>query len=187
MDTITLHDYSFQRFIPSDVLQKAVKKMAGRISLDVKDKNPVFISILNGAFMFTADLMKHIQFNCYLSFVRLKSYESEHSSGTVTKLLGLDEDLSGKTVVILEDIIDTGATITYITGEIKKNNPSEIRTAAMFLKPGTYGGNIPVDYTGIELPDGFIVGYGLDYNGLGRNLKDIYKLKISGTEFVSGG
>jgi len=174
---IKLYDKTFQLFLRSEFIQQTVKKMADRITLDLKDQNPVFISVLNGAFIFTADLMRHLHFNCHVSFVKLSTYRNDSSTGTYKELIGLNEDITGRTVVITEDIIDTGATITFILEKIKKNNPAEIRTAALFLKPEACRTDIHADYIGLEVPNDFIVGYGLDYNGLGRNFKDVYKIE----------
>jgi hypoxanthine phosphoribosyltransferase len=177
MTQITLHDKIFSKYISSREITDAVKNVAGRISNDMNNENlPVFLSVLNGSFMFTSDLMKYIRFNCLLSFIKLSSYDGLSSKGTVRELIGLNFDLTGKTVIILEDIIDTGTTLEYLTGIISKHNPKQLKIATMLFKPETYTKNIKLDYTGIHVPNEFIVGYGLDYNGLGRNYPEIYKL-----------
>jgi hypoxanthine phosphoribosyltransferase len=177
MSQIKLYDKTFQLFILSESIQLTVKNMAEKITKDLKDKNPVFIGILNGAFMFTSDLIKHLRFDCNITFVKLSTYRNDSSTGKCQKLIGLNDDLSGRTVVITEDIIDTGFTIKCIYDEIKKNNPSEIRVASMFFKPDACKKSIHIDYVGMEVENEFIVGYGLDYNGLGRNYQDVYKIK----------
>jgi hypoxanthine phosphoribosyltransferase len=137
---------------------------------------PVFLSILNGSFMFTSDLMKYIQFNCSLSFIKVNSYDGLSSKGRVKELIGINHDLTGKTVIILEDIVDTGTTMEYLIDTISKHNPAQLKIATMLFKPDAYRKSIKLDYTGIEVPNDFIAGYGLDYNGLGRNYPEIYKL-----------
>jgi hypoxanthine phosphoribosyltransferase len=155
----------------------AVKDIAEHISNDMENEDtPVFLSILNGSFMFTSDLMKHIKFNCLLSFVKLSSYSGLASTGTVNELLGLNVDLTGKTVIILEDIVDTGVTLEHLVGTILKHKPKQLKIATMLFKPEAYKRNIKLDYVGISVPNEFIVGYGLDYNELGRNYPKIYKL-----------
>jgi hypoxanthine phosphoribosyltransferase len=177
MTQITLHDRIFGKYISSREIANAVKDVAERINNDMKNETlPVFLSILNGSFMFTADLMKHIQFNCTLNFIKLSSYDGLSSQGTVKELIGLNLDLRDKTVIILEDIVDTGTTLEYLTDTISKHNPKQLKIATMLFKPEAYRKNIKLDYTGIHIPNEFITGYGLDYNGLGRNYPEIYKL-----------
>jgi hypoxanthine phosphoribosyltransferase len=177
MAQITLHDKIFRKYISSREILSAVKNVAECINNDMKNENlPVFLSILNGSFMFTSDLMKHIKFNCLLSFIKLSSYDGLSSQGTIRELIGLNFDLTGKTVIILEDIVDTGVTIEYLVNTISKHKPKQLKIATMLLKSEAYGKDIKLDYTGIHVPNEFIVGYGLDYNGLGRNNPEIYKL-----------
>lgn len=176
MNTLCLHDKKFEICIPSPDVQKAVDAIALRMNLELCDKNPIFISILNGSFMFTSDLMKRLIFNCELSFIKLSSYKGLNSSGEINELVGLNENLENRMVVILEDIIDTGTTIAKTVEKLRSFHPSEIRIATLFLKPEIFKGNITLDYVGIEVPNKFIVGCGLDYNGLGRNYPDLYAL-----------
>jgi hypoxanthine phosphoribosyltransferase len=158
-------------------IEAAVKNVAGKINSDMKNVNlPVFLSVLNGSFMFTADLMKHIDFDCNLCFVKLKSYSGFSSAGSVNEIIGMDFDLAGKTVIILEDIVDTGATLEYLVDAVSKHRPGQLKVATMLFKPGIYDRNIVIDYAGLSVSNDFIVGYGLDYNGLGRNYPDIYRL-----------
>jgi hypoxanthine phosphoribosyltransferase len=176
MEQITLYDKIFSKYISSQEIIAAVKAVAERINNDMKNEDlPVFLSVLNGAFMFTADLMKHIRFDCLLSFVKLSSYDGL-SQGTIKELIGLNHDLKGKTVIILEDIVDTGVTIEHLVGALSKHEPKQLKIATMLFKPEAYGKDLKLDYTGIHVPNDFIAGYGLDYNGLGRNYPDIYKL-----------
>jgi hypoxanthine phosphoribosyltransferase len=177
MARITLYDEIFSKYISSHEIKTAVENMAERINDDMKSEDlPVFLSILNGSFMFTADLMKYIKFDCLLSFIKLSSYEGLSSQRTVKELIGLNHDLTGKTVIILEDIVDTGTTLEYLVGTISKHNPKQLKIATMLFKPEAYVKDIKLDYTGIHIPNAFIVGYGLDYNGLGRNYPEIYKI-----------
>lgn len=177
MTQITLHDKVFSKYISSGEILDAVKNIAECINNDIKNEElPVFLSILNGSFMFTSDLMKYINFDCLLSFIKLSSYDGLSSKGEIKELIGLNFDLTGKTVVILEDIIDTGVTVEHLVGVISKYKPKQLKIATMLFKPEAYAKDIKLDYTGILVPNEFIVGYGLDYNGLGRNYPDIYKL-----------
>ncbi|MDR1583946.1 MAG: hypoxanthine phosphoribosyltransferase [Prevotellaceae bacterium] len=177
MTQITLQDKIFNQYISAQEIEAAVKNIAERINNDLKNEYlPVFLSILNGAFMFTSDLMKNIQFDCMLSFVKLSSYDGLSSKGTINELIGLNFDLTGKTVILLEDIVDTGVTLEHLVHTISKYNPKQLKIAAMLFKPEAYSKDIKLDYTGIHVSNEFIVGYGLDYNGLGRNYPEIYKL-----------
>jgi hypoxanthine phosphoribosyltransferase len=177
MTQITLYDKIFSKYISTQQIHNAVKDVAERINHDMKNEDlPVFLSILNGAFMFTSDLMKHIKFDCSLSFVKLSSYDGLSSQGTVRKLIGLNHALRDKTVIVLEDIVDTGATVEHLINTISQYQPKQLKIATMLFKPEAYGKDIILDYIGILVPNEFIVGYGLDYNGLGRNYPEIYKL-----------
>ncbi|MFW5943797.1 MAG: hypoxanthine phosphoribosyltransferase [Bacteroidota bacterium] len=176
MNTIRIKDKEFQISIPYDSIYKAVKKIADRINEDYKNKEtPVFLSILNGAFMFTADLFKELNINSYLSFVKFASYQGTSSSGEVKELIGINENLEGKNVIVLEDIVDSGLTIRQVTDAVESLQPKEMRVATLFLKPEIFNGEITLDYVGMKVPNDFIIGYGLDYEGLGRNYRDIYK------------
>jgi adenylate kinase len=171
---IKLLDKEFELTIPSKRIQDAVQDIADEINAQLFNKDVIFIGILNGAFMFASDLFKRIEFNATISFIKFASYEGTQSTGDVKKLIGLNEELKGKTVVILEDIIDSGITMEKIVDQIKELNPDEIRIAALLMKPDAFMRKYKVNYIGIEIPNDFIVGYGLDYNGLGRNLTAIY-------------
>ena len=172
--TIKLLDKEFELTIPTKKIQDAVQNIADEINAQLLHKDVVFIAILNGAFMFAADLFKRIEFNAQISFIKFASYEGTESTGNVKKLIGLNEDLSGKTVVIVEDIVDSGITMEKIVDQIKELNPAEIRIATLLLKPDAFMKNYMIDYIGMEIPNDFIVGYGLDYDGFGRNLTAIY-------------
>jgi hypoxanthine phosphoribosyltransferase len=175
---ITLHDKSFELYIPGSEISAAIHDIARQLNRDLQheDTPPVFVSVLNGSFMFTAELMKYIDFDCHISFVKLSSYAGTASQGKVRELIGLNSDLTGKTAILLEDVVDSGVTIEHLVNTLQTFNPRTLKIAAMLLKPGVYKKNIPIDYVGLSIPDDFIVGYGLDYNELGRNYGDIYKL-----------
>ncbi len=176
MKTITVRDKTFELSISSETIQKRIEELAGKISVDLKGKCPLFICVLNGSFIFTADLFKRISIEAEISFIRVSSYQGMQSSGVVKSIVGISDSLAGRTIVIVEDIVDTGDTAIYLIDEIKKQNPEKIYFASLLLKPKALRHDIKVDYTGFEVPNDFLVGYGLDYDGLGRNLQDIYKL-----------
>lgn len=174
---IQLHDKFFTHYFGADKIQKAVLSLVQQIEDDLGDEVPIFIGILNGSFMFVADLVREYPSNCEVTFVKLASYEGTNSTGQVNELVGLNQDLTGRTVVILEDIIDTGNTLVKIYDIFEKLPIKQLKLATLFFKPDVFKKALPIDYIGISIPDRFIVGYGLDYDGLGRNLKDIYELK----------
>jgi hypoxanthine phosphoribosyltransferase len=177
MATVKILDKKFEPFIPYEKIRSAVEQMADKMNEKLKGKNPLFICILNGSFMFAAELFKRIDLvESEISFVKLASYHGTSSSGKVKQLIGLNEKLEGRTVVVLEDIVDTGITIENIKDQIQKLNPHEIIIATLLLKPDALLKPVKLDYVGLEIPNSFIVGYGLDYNGYGRNLIDIYSV-----------
>lgn len=174
MNSIQIKDKQFTISIPEEEILKEVTRVAGEINRDLADKNPLFLSVLNGSFMFTADLMKRIAIPCEISFVKLASYQGDSSTGKVKKLMGLNEELTGRTVVIVEDIVDTGLTMQQLLAELAGLHPAEIRIATLLLKPDKLKVPLDIQYVAMQIPNDFIVGYGLDYDGLGRNYKDIY-------------
>lgn len=176
MKRIQLLDKEFSLSIPASDIKRAIWQMADKINRDLKDKNPLMVCILNGSFMFSADLMKLIEFPCQISFVKLASYEGMGSTGKVKELIGFNEELKGRTVVLLEDIVDTGVTVENSVGQLLQTGASEVIVATLLYKPEACKRDIKLDYVGMEIPNDFIVGYGLDYNGYGRNLPDIYSL-----------
>ena len=177
MKTVKLKDKEFQVSIPQEKIQGAIKEMAQKINNDYKDKEvPLFISILNGSFMFTADLFKHIDFVCEVTFLKLTSYKGTASTGAVRQLIGVNEAIEGRDVIVLEDIVDTGITLEQILGQLKSFEPASVKVASLLFKPEAYQKDLTIDYIGMDIPNDFIVGYGLDYDGLGRNLADIYTL-----------
>ncbi|HCY43460.1 MAG TPA: hypoxanthine phosphoribosyltransferase [Prolixibacteraceae bacterium] len=177
MKNVTILDKDFELFIPYEKIRSIIEEMAEQMNKDLKDKNPLFLCILNGSFMFAAEIFKRISLlDAEISFIKLASYSGTNTTGSVKELIGLNEDLTGRTVVVLEDIVDSGITIDKTIEQIKSKNPLEIKIATLLLKPDALRVQVPLDYIGIEIPNDFIVGYGLDYNGRGRNLIDIYKV-----------
>lgn len=172
---IKLLDKVFELFIKNETIEAAVNKVAKNLNHSLKGRNPVFLCVLNGSFMFAADLLKRIDIPCEVSFVKLNSYSGTESTGKLKKLIGLNESLKSRTIVIVEDIVDSGNTITKLHKELIDIQVEKILIATLLLKPNAYSGTIPINYAGIEIPDEFIVGYGLDYNGYGRNLTDLYR------------
>ena len=172
-----VHDKEFDKFIDSDEIGKRVKEIAKQINEDNKDKTPLFIAILNGSFMFAADLMKEVATPCEISFIRVASYEDMQSSEDIKELIGLRENIFNREVIVIEDIIDSGLTMSKVLEEFISLGAKNVSIASLLTKPDNIKMDIEVKYLGFEIPDKFVVGYGLDYNGLGRNLKDIYQLK----------
>ena len=173
---IQLHDKHFEPFISSDEIEFAIQNMAKQMDDDFFDETPVFIGVLNGSFKVIAHLMKHYRGMCEVSFVKMSSYEGTQSTNDVKQLIGLNQNLEGRTVVVVEDIVDTGNTIEELKAIFKEKKVKHFKIATLFLKPEAYKKDIKLDYVGIRIPDKFIVGYGLDYDGLGRNLADVYQL-----------
>ncbi len=177
MDTIKLKDKEFVVMIQAEEIQSRVKAIANEINLQYKGKQPLFLGVLNGAFLFMADLFKNINLLCEISFIRVASYSGTSSTGEVKNLIGLKEDIAGRHVIVVEDIVDTGDTMKYLLDELKKQNPASVKLATILFKPAALKQDVKPDYVGFEIPPAFVVGYGLDYDGLGRNFNDIYVLK----------
>ena len=178
MNRIKVLDKEFDIFIPHTRIQESVSIMASNINRDLAGKEVIFMGILNGAFMFASDLFRQITLDCQITFLKLASYAGTSSTGTVKRLIGINEDIKDKTVVILEDIVDTGITLDSIIKQLSGYEPGDIKVATMLFKPDAYQKDIPLDYVGIEIPNEFILGYGLDYEGYGRNLADIYTVVL---------
>ncbi len=176
MSIIKLHDKYFKSYISEEKIQNAVQSLVDQVSKDLKDEKPLFIGILNGSFMFVADFVRKYTSTCEVSFVKLASYEGTNSTGKIRQLVGVNENLEGRTVVILEDIIDTGNTLQEIYEIFKDKKVKQLKIATLFFKPDVFKKELAIDYIGISIPDKFIVGYGLDYDGIGRNLGSIYQL-----------
>lgn len=173
---ITIKDKQFKPYISQQRIAETVKGLAVRINQELRDEFPVFLAVLNGSFMFAADLLKEISIPCELSFVKISSYAGMSSTGATTELIGLQESLSGRTVVILEDIVDSGLTLEKLHGILQEKGVKQIKTATFLMKPEAYTKKYSVDYVGFKIANEFVVGYGLDYDGLGRNLKEIHVL-----------
>lgn len=176
MSIVKIKDKTFRTFIPEDQIAERVKAVAERINKDLADKNPLFLAVLNGSFIFVADLMRNITIPCEISFVKLASYQGTTSTGVIKEVIGLNEELAGRTVVILEDIVDTGFTIKRMIETLGTRGPESVHVCTLLLKPGKLQVPLNVEYVAMEIPNDFIVGYGLDYDQQGRNLRDIYTL-----------
>ncbi|MBL4652095.1 MAG: hypoxanthine phosphoribosyltransferase [Flavobacteriales bacterium] len=174
MEKVHLKDKSFRTNILAEAIQEKVLNVSSKINEDYSDKNPVFVVVLNGAFMFASDLLKKVNVNCEIAFVKLASYSGTKSTGSVKSLIGLNQNINGRDVVIIEDIVDTGETIVALLDQLGRQNPTSIKIATLLFKPKSYTKDIPIDYVAMEVGNDFLVGYGLDYDGLGRNLEDIY-------------
>lgn len=177
MANIQVRDKQFELFLSEDMILKEIKRVAEDINRDLKDKNPLFICVLNGAFMFATDLMKCFNFPCEITFIRLKSYQGVKTDGKIKEVHGFVEDIKDRHVVIIEDIIDTGHTMNFLIQKMNENTPASLKIATLLFKPNALQTDIKPDYVALEIPNDFIVGYGLDYDGHGRNLKNIYKIK----------
>ena len=176
MKCVTVRDKTFEVFISADAIHKRVSELSATMSADLAGTRPLFICVLNGSFIFAADLFRNITTDAEISFIRVSSYEGTQSTGNVKSIVGISQDLSDRTVVLLEDIVDTGDTAVYLLDHIRSHNPAKIYFASLLLKPKALRHQVHLDYTGFEVPNDFLIGYGLDYDGLGRNLPDIYKL-----------
>ncbi|MCF8304361.1 MAG: hypoxanthine phosphoribosyltransferase [Bacteroidales bacterium] len=176
MKQIKVKDKEFSLFIEKEEIQEAVKEVAREISEDLKDKNPLFLVVLNGAFIFAADLLRHVEVDCNVSFVKLSSYAGTQTTSIVREIIGLDEVVKGRTVVIIEDIVDTGITMDNMIRNLKHLEADDVQVATLLFKPEAFQKEFSIKYIGIEIPNDFIVGYGLDYDGYGRNHPDIYKI-----------
>lgn len=173
---ITIKDKQFKPYIGEEKIAEAVKQMALSINKELRDEFPVFLAVLNGSFMFAADLLREITISCELSFIKLASYEGTKSNGNVNELIGLASDLKGRTVVIVEDIVDSGITIERLVKILREKEVKELKVATILFKPDSYKKQYNIDYIGFSIPNDFVIGYGLDYDGQGRNLKEIHVL-----------
>ena len=175
MDRIKLHDKYFKKYIPYEKIEEGIARVAEQLNKDMKEVDtPIFLSVLSGSFMFTADLMKKIDFQCDITFVKLSSYCGTSSTGEVKEIMGLSKNVEGRSIVIVEDIVDTGTTIEELVKILKEKGVAEIKVCTLMFKPDSYKKEIKIDYVAMEIPNDFIVGFGLDYDQLGRQYKDIY-------------
>jgi hypoxanthine phosphoribosyltransferase len=169
-------DKEFEIFIPKEKIQLRIQELASDLSSKLEGKDPLFIAILNGAFMFASDLFKEIEIPARITFVKTTSYVGTETTGRVQQLIGLKEDISGQHIVLVDDIFDTGLTMQAVCEEMRKKNPASISVLTLLDKVSKHKTDLAIDFKGFEIPDKFVLGYGLDYNGYGRNLKDIYAL-----------
>ena len=176
MSSIKINGKRFRVSIPEAEIKRRVKELAGQISKDLERKNPLFLGVLNGSFIFAADLMREMTIPCEISFVKLASYQGTTSTGKVTEVIGINEDLTGRTVVIVEDIVESGATMQRMIEQLGTRNPESVRICTLFFKPDKLKENLNLDYVAFRIPDDFILGYGLDYDQAGRGLRDVYTI-----------
>ena len=173
---IQVRDKQFAVSIPEEKIREQVKRVAAEINRDYAGQHPIFLAVLNGSFIFAADLLREVTLPCEISFVRLASYEGMGSTGEIREIMGLNVDITGRPVIVVEDIVDTGLTMAHMLETLRKQNPANIDICTLLLKPGKLQVNLDIRYCCMEIPNDFIVGYGLDYDGYGRNTKDIYTL-----------
>ena len=176
MKTIKVKDKEFAVSITAETLQREVKRVADEINRDYAGREPVFLAVLNGAFIFAADLLREVTLPCEISFVKLASYQGVNSTGQIREVIGLNIDITNRPVIIVEDIVDTGLTMAYMIETLKNQKPASIDVCALLVKPEKLQVQLDVRYCALQIPNDFIVGYGLDYDGFGRNTKDIYTL-----------
>ena len=174
MNTVKIKDKTFRVSIPEAEIRKRISVVADRLNKDMADKKPLFLAVLNGSFVFAADLMRMITIPCEISFVKLASYQGTTSTGKVTEVIGINEDLTGRHIVIVEDIVDTGLTMKRMVETLGTRNPASVHICTLLVKPEKLQVDLNIEYAAMEIPNDFIVGYGLDYDQEGRNLKDIY-------------
>lgn len=176
MSIVKIKDKTFKTFIPESEIQQRVKAVADKINKDMDGKNPLLLAVLNGSFIFAADLIRYITIPCEISFVKLASYEGTVSTGKIKEVIGVNEDLHNRHVVIVEDIVDTGATMKRMLETLGTREPASLHICTLLVKPGKLQVPLNIEYAAMEIPNDFIVGYGLDYDQQGRNLRDIYTL-----------
>lgn len=174
METIHVKDLTFSISIPEVQILERVSRVAEHLTHDLEGKNPLFLCVLNGAFMFASDLMKRVNIPAEICFVKYSSYQGTQTTGKVNEIIGLNQDIAGRVIVIVEDIIDSGFTMQHLLTDLKKMNPAEVHICSLLMKPGNLQVPLNVEYCAVEIPNDFILGYGLDYDGYGRNLPDIY-------------
>lgn len=174
--TIQLHDCQFSTYIFEEEIIARIVMLAEQLDKEYAGKQPLFLAVLNGSFMFASDLLKRVTIPCEISFIRLSSYQDTQSTGKVKEVLGLNEDIQNRHVVVLEDIVDTGHTVHGLLEQLRERGPASVEVAALLLKPDCLQHPLDIKYVAKPIPNDFVVGYGLDYNGLGRNLRDIYKI-----------
>ena len=177
MSTIHVHDLDFELYLTEDIIQRRIAALALEIEQDYFGTEPLFIGVLNGAFMFVADLLRHCNLSCEITFVKLSSYDGTASTGEIKTAIGLDQEIKGRHVIVVEDIVDTGKTMHTFLHTLREQEPASVKLVSLLSKPDSQQYEVAIDYAGFKIPDLFVVGYGLDYDGLARNLNDIYLLK----------
>ena len=175
-EKVTFLDKTFVKYIPSNEIDDAIARVASEILLEYRFDDPILLITLNGAIVFAVDLLKQLDFPCRITCVKISSYSGTECTGEINNLIGLNEDVRGKRILILEDIVDTGATYRHLHQMLMEAGAKDVRIATMTMKPDAYKGELPVHYVGINIPNKFVIGRGLDYDGYGRNLKDIYQV-----------
>lgn len=176
MDIVTVKDKRFRLSIPADELQAAIRAVAGQITKDYAGRRPLFLAVLNGSFMFAADLLRQVDLPCEIIFVKLSSYNGTDTTGRVRELIGLNQDIEGRDVIVVEDIVDTGITMQHLLNQLQAKNPAGISVCTLLFKPEKLQTDVDIRYAALRIPNDFIVGYGLDYDGFGRNLPQIYTI-----------
>ena len=176
MSRVTIKDKTFEVSIPEAQVKERVRELAQQMSRDLEGKNPLFLGVLNGAFIFAADLMREMTIPCEISFVKLASYQGTTSTGKIKEVIGINEDLAGRTIVIVEDIVETGTTMKRMIETLGTRNPASVHVCTLFFKPECLKAELTLDYVAFRIPNDFILGYGLDYDQQGRGLKDVYSL-----------
>lgn len=174
---VTYNGLTFEPFLTKEQIQARIAEIASEIERDCAGKTPLFLCVLNGAFPFAADLFRAVDIDAEISFIRLKSYEGTGTTGNVKEVIGLTENIEGRTVIVVEDIVDTGNTMAKLVQDLKAKNPAEVKVASLLYKPESLQRDVRLDYVGFEIPTKFIIGFGLDLDGMARNLPDIYVLK----------
>jgi hypoxanthine phosphoribosyltransferase len=175
-NSIRVHGKVFIPFLDRTTIQQRIEELGVELTVRYQGKNPVFLGVLNGAFVFCADLLRACKMECEVAFIRMASYRGMHSSGDIVTVLGLDKEISGRHVIIVEDIIDTGRTMSRLISDLKANNPASVAVVSLLFKPEALEAPLDIDFTGFEIPNKFVLGYGLDYDSIGRNLPDLYQL-----------
>ena len=173
---VRLHEHEFEQFISENEVNAAVTRVAQELNAHYAGQRPLFVGVLNGAFFFATELLKRLTIECEITFVKVASYHGTSSSGKVTDIIGFNERIEGRHIVILEDIVDTGSTIVHILDLLRDRHPASVRIATLLFKPDAYKQQVPIDHVAIRIPNAFVVGSGLDHNGLGRNLTGIYRI-----------